>query len=356
MCRSEAFRPSATRGSLTPGQCPAYRPTRPPPPALLSAVEAPIGALAADRLPLSAGAICRAGGIRCDNGWMAWERFSGHPADQVDASLTVVHPRATAGGSIASAAGTRGGAMRRWTWGLAIATAGALVVGPVSGVSSAEDPPPDPCFAPPAGAILGTPGADVLVGTSGPDFIVGFGGNDTIYGFAGDDSLVGCAGDDAIYAGDGADDVVGDDLSFFGTQAPGGNDYLDAGRGDDSVTAGPGNDRIGGGQGDDFLPGATGNDTIGGGPGSDTIIGGQGVDSLSGGPGDDFMFGGTATDGLAGGPGDDLLVGDSPSQGDDPLPPTIDPGPNSDVCSGAVGIDTSTTCEVNNGIETNLDV
>ena len=70
------------------------------------------------------------------------------------------------------------------------------------------------------------------------------------------------------------------------------NVLIEAGAGDDNVTAGSGNDEIFGGDGDDYLDGGAGDDLLDGGAGSDELRGGDGDDVLLGGLGDDIIDGG----------------------------------------------------------------
>lgn len=143
---------------------------------------------------------------------------------------------------------------------------------------------------------------------------VGSGGPDAFFGTADRDVLVGRAGDDAIVADRGNDDVFGDagPISvydggvFFRSPSAsslrfldglfGGNDWIDAGIGDDSVLGGRGNDTIYGGPGLDDLSGEGGEDELFGEDGSDTLSGGEGADTLNGGRGDDLLVGGPGRD------------------------------------------------------------
>jgi Ca2+-binding RTX toxin-like protein len=119
----------------------------------------------------------------------------------------------------------------------------------------------------------GGPGKDVLRGTPQADTLRGKGGDDRLFGFAGEDLLLGGTGDDLIKGGPAHDEIgggSGDDRLIAGRDpqldrvygAGGndmlfvrGNDYADAGRGDDEVIAtdptsamdifcGPGDDTV----------------------------------------------------------------------------------------------------------------
>src|SRR4029077_6794575 len=84
------------------------------------------------------------------------------------------------------------------------------------------------------------------------------------------------------------------------------NDTLHGSSGDDILNAGPGNDSITGDGGNDPLYGRYGNDTVAGGTGNDSVHGDSGNDCL---------FGNSGTDSLDGGLGDDTLHGDNDTAG-----------------------------------------
>lgn len=46
-----------------------------------------------------------------------------------------------------------------------------------------------------------------------------------------------------------------------------------------------------------------------------------------------------------------MLIGDIPGMSDTGLPPTPDPGPNTDTCVGASEADASFLCEINVAVE-----
>lgn len=81
--------------------------------------------------------------------------------------------------------------------------------------------------------------------------------------------------------------------------------------GDDTIDGGNGNDTISGLDGEDTLSGGNGNDTISGGDGDDTIDGGNGKDTLDGGGGNDTINGGNGNDDITGGGGDDTIDGNN---------------------------------------------
>ena len=99
---------------------------------------------------------------------------------------------------------------------------------------------------------------------------------------------------DGIISGTTSADVIdsnysdqdGDSVDLgFGSGPNGFGDSIEAGAGDDTISAGQGNDTI-------F--GQAGADVIDGGAGNDTIYGQDGADDLSGGDGDDEIHGGSA--------------------------------------------------------------
>jgi Ca2+-binding RTX toxin-like protein len=159
--------------------------------------------------------------------------------------------------------------------------------------------------------IIGTNASETLVGSEGPDFICALLGDDVIYGLGGDDL------------------ILGDTTTFFGNvQAPGGDDTIFAGAGNDEVLPGPGDDTVDGGSGDDSLALAVGDDVGQGGQGSDSVIGGFGQDVVLGGPGDDELAGGFDDDLINGGPGDDFLFGELPGGGEPPPGLPVEPAEN----------------------------
>jgi len=101
--------------------------------------------------------------------------------------------------------------------------------------------------------LIGGAGSDILETGTGDDIINGGGGNNTITG------------------NDGADSIISGQ----------GSDILDGGTGQDTLTAGSGNDSLSGGEGADELKGEAGNDTLVGGLGKDTLSGGEGADRFS---------------------------------------------------------------------------
>jgi len=69
-----------------------------------------------------------------------------------------------------------------------------------------------------------------------------------------------------------------------------GNSILNGNVGDDNIYAGRGDDNLDGRAGKDFLYGDAGNDRLSGGDGDDILVGGQGFDIQQGGAGNDRYF------------------------------------------------------------------
>jgi Ca2+-binding RTX toxin-like protein len=126
---------------------------------------------------------------------------------------------------------------------------------------------------------LGGSGNDTINGGDFDDTITGSAGNDLIFGFGGNDRLAGGSGSDILVGGNGRDRLYGDD----------GNDVL---KGGSSV------DRLYGGEGADVLSGESGDDKEDGQNGNDTIYGGEGADILTGGEGFDYLYGNDGNDTL----------------------------------------------------------
>ncbi len=176
----------------------------------------------------------------------------------------------------------------------------------------------------------GSGGDDSVDGGYGNDTITGGDGNDMIFGGAGDDSIIGGAGGDGNETLSGGD---GNDMIFGGS---GGNDSVDGGYGNDTITGGDGNDMIFGGAGDDSIVGGDGtfDETLSGGDGNDMIFGGSGGnDSVDGGYGDDTITGGTGNETLVGGDGNDMIFGGT--NGDD----SVYGGDGNDTLTGSDGND-----------------
>ncbi|WP_138504742.1 calcium-binding protein [Nostoc sp. PA-18-2419] len=202
--------------------------------------------------------------------------------------------------------------------------------------------------------ISGNEGNDYLYAgySSGNNFLNGGYGSDTIYGGSGNDTIgqeedgyEDSSWSNYIYAGAGNDKInsVGDDFIDAGAgndsiQDYYGTDTILGGDGDDGIiTFGGINDSIDGGAGDDYINFDRGGGTVIGGDGNDeiysgfldntyntTILGGNGDDTITGGYGDDTLNGGVGNDSLNGSGGNDTLNGGS---GNDTLLSSINYSP-----------------------------
>ncbi|MFK7943947.1 MAG: Hint domain-containing protein [Paracoccaceae bacterium] len=255
-------------------------------------------------------------------------------------------------------------------------------------------------------SITGNDAANIIDGNDGSDTLTGLGGSDTFIGSLGDDSITGSedAGDTDIdtidYSGaasgltvtytateagtadsqDGLDtfqeieNIVYTDLddavnAFSDTQGvtldvAGGDDFVQASQGVDSLDGGDGVDELsyadstdpvtidvvagtalGGNPNDPTTPDefvnfeeftlTDGNDSLTGDDGDNTVSAAGGDDTVDGGGGDDLIYGGLGDDSLDGGDGNDTLEGGS---GND----TIDGGLGNDTLDGGTGDDVFT--------------
>jgi hypothetical protein len=91
--------------------------------------------------------------------------------------------------------------------------------------------------------------------------------------------------------------------------AGGGDDWVRAALGDDTLLGGDGNDHLEGDGGDDYLAGGVGHDELDGGDGADILLGGVGDDSLYGQLGLDLTIGGQGQDSIHGGQDGDIVIG-----------------------------------------------
>ena len=184
-------------------------------------------------------------------------------------------------------------------------------------------------------SMTGNSFRNVFFGLDGNDTLDGRGGNDVLFGGLGDDILIGGAGADLMRGAEGNDTFriggtqgvgdtfdggigtdrivvtgitavtlsgfnattssiehwVGNGQAVFGTDAADTLDFsglisktgilfINAGLGNDVVTASHFNDDLRGGAGSDILIGGAGNDTINGGLENDVLTGGSGADSF----------------------------------------------------------------------------
>jgi Ca2+-binding RTX toxin-like protein len=200
-------------------------------------------------------------------------------------------------------------------------------------------------------AIFGDDGNDSLDASvvEGLGFVVlgGGAGNDQLIGSAVRDEISTGSGIDVVHAGGGEDEIESPGSPFAnGT----GTADIDAGDGDDVVTARGASVEVDGGAGDDTISGTEGNDVIVGGLGDDTLDGRggndtfdegdapTGADAIGGGAGTDVVdysaralpvaatFDGMADDG-APGEGDNLAADVESAELPDepPPPPPVDP-------------------------------
>ena len=150
---------------------------------------------------------------------------------------------------------------------------------------------------------------DRVFGGMGSESISSLDQDDVVFADYGDDRVYAGTGADIVYAGAGQDLVhgeAGDDLILgdVSATATGDNDQLFGGDGRDLIDGHGGDDLLVGGNdiGDVYQPGEAGQgDWINGGKGNDTIYGSTRGDLLAGGAGQDT---------LQGGGGDDVLTGD----------------------------------------------
>jgi VCBS repeat-containing protein len=215
------------------------------------------------------------------------------------------------------------------------------------------------------GGLYGGAGNDTLDGGEGNDYLEGGTGNDSLVGGAGDDyiatntnnlsgtgigtgieTVIGGAGNDAVVWDLGAETAdltvtytdssngtfsnggILREVEVVGLYTGSGNDTinlsaanyvaLQAGAGNDTVTAGLGNDWLISGTGNDILDGSGGTDRIEGGDGDDVLLGGAGNDNQVRVPQPSFggsflggLYGGAGNDTLDGGEGNDFLQGDA---------------------------------------------
>jgi Ca2+-binding RTX toxin-like protein len=228
---------------------------------------------------------------------------------------------------------------------------------------SSDDGVPDPA------RIDGGSGDDRLEGTDQNDSIIAGGGNDQLFGFGGGDTLDGGAGADELRgsndpdfaadisdAPDLADDILPgrDTDQSFGdldadtiteTTSDTGDDAVQGGPANDTITDLGGANSIKGGEGDDEITTGVGGDTVDGGGDSDTIVdqggtntlrGAAGTDSITGGPANDTIEGGASDDTLRGGAGNDRIFGAATGSTAGDTQDTITPGLGRDTVNGGL--------------------
>ena len=149
-------------------------------------------------------------------------------------------------------------------------------------------------------------------------------GNDTLSGGLGADLLIGGGGADRLSGGEANDVLWGDDESTATTLAQAaveratgvviagtiaGNDWFDAGGGDDRLFGGGGDDYMMDGLGDDYANGGNGNDTLSSSGGNNLFRGEAGDDGLYGSYGNEIMVGGSGADRIYPRGGRDVAIG-----------------------------------------------
>ncbi len=188
-------------------------------------------------------------------------------------------------------------------------------------------------------SITTTGGADIVVGDGGEaTFVNGLltsvqsdalapGGNDTIVAGEGDNIVIGGTADDSITTGGGDDVLIGDNgvATFVSGSLSTIQSIVQTVGGADTISAGNGNNIIIGGTASDAITTGDGNDILIGDSGAATFVNGSlstiqsntpesgGADTISGGNGDNIVIGGTANDSITTGGGTDIVLGDNGS-------------------------------------------
>ena len=150
-----------------------------------------------------------------------------------------------------------------------------------------------------------------ISGGAGNDFLEGGGGNNTLSAGNGNDTLEGGSGDNWFYVGDGSDILTGGS----------GSNTMFAGNGNDLLTVQDAGSQsqnyLSAGNGNDTLVGSPGNDTMWCGTGSDFLQGGSGTSHITAGPsgvpssGADTVDAGSGQATVTAGVGDDYLEADN---------------------------------------------
>ena len=165
--------------------------------------------------------------------------------------------------------------------------------------------------------IEGGTGSDTLYGGDDDDTI--YAQESTNHSEKDSNTLVGGKGEDKLYGGEGDDTIYGDEKENKGNnkdtfgnnedtiKAYGGNDTVYGGDDDDTIEGGAGSDILHGGDDDDTLYAGKKNQNIDTDDGSNIDDGT--INYLDGGKGDDTLFGASGDDTLEGGEGKDDLYG-----------------------------------------------
>ena len=184
--------------------------------------------------------------------------------------------------------------------------------------------------------IEGGTGSDTLYGGDDDDTI--YAQESTNHSEKDSNTLVGGKGEDKLYGGEGDDTIYGDEKENKGNnkdtfgnnedtiKAYGGNDTVYGGDDDDTIEGGAGSDILHGGDDDDTLYAGKKNQNIDtddgsniddgtinyldGGKGNDTLFGASGDDTLEGGEGKDDLYGGKGYDTYISADGDTIMDSD----------------------------------------------
>jgi Ca2+-binding RTX toxin-like protein len=182
--------------------------------------------------------------------------------------------------------------------------------------------------------IYGGTGNSVYFLSNGDNWLDAGGGNDTIVAGVGNNTIFGGRGNDTILGGGGN--------NYINLES--GNDFVVACGGNQTIIGGSGNDTIysgqsGGGWADsiattnNYIYGGSGNSRLYGSGGSDTLIGGTGNASIYGGNGNEYIVAGDGNVSINGGNGTDII--DASGTGND----TIFAGSGSNTIYGGDGSD-----------------
>lgn len=134
-----------------------------------------------------------------------------------------------------------------------------------------------------ADTVLGGPGDDEIFDDGdnlGDDVLNGGGDNDSVSLGAGDDNVIGGTGADTVTLDTGDDTVRLDDIANDGPSGEAKNIHSDI----EAIDGDGGSDNLFGDAAANTLLGGSGNDLIDGGGGPDVLAGGSGADELNGGP------------------------------------------------------------------------
>ena len=196
-----------------------------------------------------------------------------------------------------------------------------------------------------ANQITGTNNADTLQGTTdsdnvellaGADFFTDSErGNDTVNGGSGNDSITVDNGDNYLIGGDG-NDTIRSGFGYFP-----GNDTVTGGNGNDVITAQSGDSSLLGGNGADLITSISGNNYLEGGSGNDVVTSGSGNDTIDGGEGNDQLNAGTGINYIQSGSGADIINIKTGIN-------IINAG-NTDTISSAAGADSFTHIQITEG-------